>query len=360
MKIDKLLGLSPLAFALGLILGIGTVRAEPDVLSRPALMLSAQRLANAALLDVKLAGKRLVAVGERGVIQWSDDLGQHWQQAKVPVTVTLTSLSFADESNGWAVGHSGVILGTKDGGQTWNKLLDGERVAQIVLKEVQKPGVSEALRANAERLVADGPDKPFLSVHFTDANNGFVVGAYGLILRTQNGGATWHSIGSRIDNPKGLHLYAIQQDGDLFYLFGEQGAIYVSLDMGTSFRAMKTPYQGTYFGGLVSGKRLLAFGMRGNAYWSADQGQSWQKSTLPTANTLTAGRRLGSGEIVLLDDGGGVHVSRDEGRSFSRIDENRRTPLTGLAELSAGTMILAGTRGISHVALKPTALEGKQ
>jgi hypothetical protein len=36
----------------------------------------------------------------------------------------------------------------------------------------------------AEGLVQDGPDKPFLGLHFADAKRGWVVGAYGLALAT--------------------------------------------------------------------------------------------------------------------------------------------------------------------------------
>lgn len=359
MRIDKRSGLSRVAFALGLALASGAAQAEQDVLERPALMLSGPRLANAALLDVQIAGQRLLAAGERGLIVWSDDQGRAWQQARVPVTVTLTALTFADAKHGWAVGHSGVVLGTQDGGQSWHKLLDGKAAAQLLLADAKLPGATDSLLKNAERLVADGPDKPFLGVHFSDAAHGMVVGAYGLLLATQDGGASWQSLARRIDNPKGLHLYAIVQDGATFYLFGEQGAVFVSDDRGGTFRALKTPYQGTYFGGLASAGQLLAFGMRGNAYWSADQGQSWHKSTLATANTLTAGRRLASGDIVLVDDGGGVHVSKDGGRRFVDGGERGRTPLAAVAEVSDGQVVVAGARGIRHAALAQVSVESK-
>ena len=45
-----------------------------------------------------------------------------------------------------------------------------------------------------ENLQADleiGPVNPFLDVWFENENNGFVVGAYGMFLRTTDGGKTW-------------------------------------------------------------------------------------------------------------------------------------------------------------------------
>ncbi len=62
------------------------------------------------LIAVARAGARLVAVGEHGVIVYSDDNGQRWRQAQVPVDLTLTSIAFADANHGWAAGHYGVIF----------------------------------------------------------------------------------------------------------------------------------------------------------------------------------------------------------------------------------------------------------
>jgi len=320
---------------------------EPDVLERPAPMRSAERAATSVLLNVKMAGNRLVAIGERGLILWSDNDGQSWKQASVPVSVTLTSVSFADATHGWATGHSGVILRSSDGGQTWTKVLDGTRAASLLADESGKPGASEALIADAKRLVADGPDKPFLDVKFWDAKHGLVVGAYGLLYGTDDGGDIWKPLQGHIDNPKGAHLYALHDTGDTLYLSGEQGVVFVSQDRGKNFAALKTPYVGTYFGILTAGSNLIAFGMRGNAYWSGDGGQSWTKSEVPEKNTLTAGTHARDGAIFLVDDAGHVLVSRDDGKRFISANLPKQTPLNAVVETPSGKLCLAGARGIS-------------
>jgi photosystem II stability/assembly factor-like uncharacterized protein len=111
------------------LLPLGAVAAPaPAVLSRPALM--SPKALGAAMLAVTRAGARLVAVGERGTVLLSDDHGQQWRQAAVPVQVTLTCVAFADERHGWAAGHLGTILHSDDGGQTWRKQLDGIAAAE--------------------------------------------------------------------------------------------------------------------------------------------------------------------------------------------------------------------------------------
>jgi hypothetical protein len=132
--------------------------AMPAVLREPALI--TPRAAGAAMLAVARAGRRLVAAGERGIVRVSDDDGATWSQARVPVQVSLAALHFADARRGWAAGHLGVILRTDDGGATWTRQLDGIDVARQVLAAAP----DEAARQRAQRLVDEGPDKPFFDL----------------------------------------------------------------------------------------------------------------------------------------------------------------------------------------------------
>jgi len=211
--------------------------APVDVLQRPAELLRAPQ--RGVYLAATRAGERIVAVGERGAIVVSDDGGVGWRQVPSPVSATLTGVQFASAKSGWAIGHYGVVLGTRDGGDTWTLLLDGRRAAQATLDAAKASADASALSqkrlADAQRLVADGPDKPFLDLLFVDDQVGFVVGAYNLILRTQDGGKHWQSIADRLDNPKGLHLYTIAAEGTTLYIAGEQGLLLRSDDGGAQF-----------------------------------------------------------------------------------------------------------------------------
>ncbi|WP_233151836.1 YCF48-related protein, partial [Pelomonas sp. KK5] len=185
----------------------------PDTLARPAEAVA--RPAQAVLLGVAAAGGRLVAVGERGLITISDDQAANWRQVPVPVSVSLTALSFPTPRRGWAVGHRGVVLASRDGGSSWTVQLDGQRFAAL---------------ANNEALVRDGADKPFLDVSFADERHGLAVGAYGLCARTEDGGASWVSCMGQLPNPRGAHLYAIARSGQTVYIAGEQGLLLRSDD----------------------------------------------------------------------------------------------------------------------------------
>ena len=195
--------------ALGLALAVSPAAAAGfvDVLDTPARISS---LASRSLLQaVTRAGDRLVAVGPRGHIVVSDDGGATWKQSPVPVSSDLTSVYFVDAKQGWATGHDGLILHTDDGGATWSRQLDGRKANELVVAAMERNVAAEPASDDAKKLLAEaqryqeqGADKPFLDVWFADARQGYAVGAYNLIFRTDDGGATWQLGSAHVDKSK--------------------------------------------------------------------------------------------------------------------------------------------------------------
>lgn len=335
-------------------LRVKTTAAAPAALTQPALV--TPKALNAAMLSIAAAGQRLVAAGERGTILYSDDAGVTWRQASVPVGVSLTALQFVDAKQGWAVGHQGVVLHSADGGATWSRQLNGIQAAALALRaaaDVAGPEQARAL-ADAQHLVDDGPDKPFLDLYFDSPRGGYVLGAYNLLFKTGDGGATWQPWQRHVANPKGLHLYGMRGAAGALYLVGEQGLLLRSTDQGASFNALATPYKGSYFGLLAArGGALLAYGLRGNAYWSGDQGASWSKVETGIQASLAGGAELADGTLVLVSQGGDVLFSRDQGRSFAAQAGGSlppALPLAAVAQARDGALVVAGLRGLRRVA----------
>ncbi|MBK8565340.1 MAG: hypothetical protein IPN76_18845 [Saprospiraceae bacterium] len=73
----------------------------------------------------------------------------------------FNDLSFINNSTGWAVGTGGAIVKTTNGGATWTQQFSSAQ-------------------------------EDLFSVHFLDANIGFIAGD-GTFLKTTNGGATWNT-----------------------------------------------------------------------------------------------------------------------------------------------------------------------
>ncbi|MGJ7512864.1 WD40/YVTN/BNR-like repeat-containing protein [Pseudomonas baetica] len=318
-----------------------------DVLSQKAVL--GYQALHAVLLDVNQAGSRLVAVGERGVVLLSDDGGQHWRQSASPVSTTLTSVQFVDSKNGWAVGHSGVVLHSSDGGENWQLQLDGKQAAAIELKAAEYSGNSSRIAA-AQRLSADGADKPLLVVNFVDAKHGVALGAYGLALMTQDGGTTWQSWMADLPNPRGLHLYAMARNGNEIIIAGEQGLLLRSIDNGLKFEPLKGPYEGSYFAAaILPNKRILVGGLRGKLFSSDDGGISFQSVDNPIPASLNAIRIAGQ-NLLLVNQAGMLLRSGLTDLSFQPIAVSEGLPLTSVSETSDGALVAVGMAGARRLA----------
>ncbi|SIR02992.1 Uncharacterized protein SAMN05878276_0819 [Aquipseudomonas alcaligenes] len=286
------------------------------------------------LLDIAHAGKRLVAVGDRGHILFSEDAGRNWVQARVPSRQLLTAVYFVDDKHGWAVGHDAQILASDDGGANW-----------------------ELQHEDLER------EAPLLDIWFRDTSTGYAVGAYGALLETSDGGKTWNDVSDRLDNEDGYHLNGITavKDAGLFVV-GEAGSMFRSADWGQTWEKVQGPYEGTLFGalGTASANTLLAYGLRGNLFRSTDFGKSWQQIKLlsesgPLEFGLANGSLLKDGTLVIVGHGGSVLTSKDAGRAFTVVNRADRASLAGATDDAAGNLVLVGQGGV-HLAT-PTGLE---
>lgn len=365
VKTSRWLGAAFFLASLSLVNGLA-VGAEGgssrDVLEQPARL--SERAKSAVLTAVAVAGKRLVAVGERSIVLLSDDNGQSWRQAKsVPTSVALAGVRFASENTGWAVGHSGVVLKTTDGGDNWMLQLQGKLAATIELAAADAAANGSAAptrrQRDAQGLVADGADKPFLDAFFFDQQRGFVIGAYGLAFTTSDGGKTWSSLVGQIENPKSRHLYNVAiADKDLL-ITGEQGNLLRSVDGGQTFRSLAINYPGTLFGSVVAEDgAIVVFGLRGNAFRSTDQGKTWSKVDAGLPVTLTAGIRLRDGRLAIVDEAGRLLLSQDSGATFASVANIKMNSATGIVEAGDGALVVSTQRGVMRIA--PEALRTEQ
>ncbi|WP_260957749.1 WD40/YVTN/BNR-like repeat-containing protein [Pseudomonas citri] len=344
-------------------LGMATLYGPPVVAQtselpdQPAII--STMATQSVMLSVARAGQRLVAVGERGFIIVSQDNGVTWKQVSSPVSMTLVKVRFIDANLGWAVGHAGIVLHSRDGGLTWEKQLDGVQAARIELDQASGATGEQAAQGleQARQLVEEGPDKPFLDVLFLDARNGWVVGAYGLAFVTHDGGASWQSIRSAIDNPSGLHLYSIQRVGADTFIAGEQGVLLRSSDDGRTFEPLTSPYEGTIFGLQASAKHaLLMFGLRGNAFESRDRGDTWQRLDTLEPVTLTSGLRLENDSVLLADESGRVLRFADGHDKAVTLPIPQPGYFTGMAQAANGELIISSSRGMlsSPIQVEPS------
>lgn len=348
-----------------------TGTAKPiDLLTRPAP--ATTHGARKLLTDIAQAGTRLVAVGEAGLVLLSDDEGRNWRQAPTPTSVMLTSVTFGSDKAGWAVGHDGVILATRDGGATWQRQLDGRQADPLILAAAKAqldklpPGNAEdpspqRLQAEdavaaAEAAVSQGPSRPLLAVRFFDADRGLAAGSFGQLFQTSDGGQHWAYIGDRLDNPEGLHLngLTLAADGQIL-IAAENGTVFSSTDQGRSWSRNQVGYNGYLYGVLaLPGAGLTAYGFNGHVFRSLDGGANWKPVNSHSARSIVAAEAVPGGAL-LLNEEGQLLLSQDQGATFRPLGQ--RLPvkrLSGVTLLKRNALVTVGLGGASVHALDKT------
>jgi photosystem II stability/assembly factor-like uncharacterized protein len=314
----------------------------------------------ASLQAVTVAGSRLVAAGEHGVIIYSDDNAKTWTQASVPVDLLLTSLSFATPLIGWAAGNFGVVLKTVDGGKTWQTQLNGVQVATLTMQAAQQAvaqNFNSAGTALAERranaFMNDGPDKPFLSILALDSQKVIAFGASRMTVITTDGGKTWTEWSLHIDNRLSNTLFAAALIGSSIYVVGEEGLIFCSTDGGNSFPALASPTTTTLFGVLeAKDGSVIVYGVAGSAFRSADGGKTWTAINITAPDDLLCGILLDSGEIIIASESELLYISADNGANFTLFPNFSPGSVFDMVEISNKQLILAGAGGIALMSAK--------
>lgn len=344
-----------------------------EVITAPAVQ--AAKAPRTVLTEITQVGDKTVAVGDYGVILYRSSNTDEWQQAEVPTSVLFSAVDFADADHGWAVGHHGVIVATSDGGATWQRQLDGFQFIELQQQHFQAlvDSLTEQQEAldgsdaeaeealfyeldNASFLLElalaasdEGPTKPFLDVHAVTAEVILAVGAYGTLIRSTDGGATWQILDNYVDNPDGYHFNALSSDENYVYLAGESGQIFRSADQGTSWQALDSPYYGSFFGLHVDAtQRLWVVGLRGNIFMSADQGESFTQITLEDTVNINSVVDAPSGGVYLVGNAGVIGRVNGNG-AVEHMTHSSGAALTDLVANDDGSLTVVGQRGVLEI-----------
>lgn len=199
---------------------------------------------------------------------------------------TLNGIWMYNENIGWAVGDTGTILKTIDGGINW---------------------ISIETPVNVK----------FNKVSFFDLYLGYSVGNGGVIIKTLDGGETWFSIETPIvDNLNNIFIINDQN----VCIVGDNGTILLSID-GTNFVLSSQTSSVTenlstiYFYDVAVG---WASGDKGTLLMTKDGGNIWQRfNMINVALGVTITSNITSMAFFNLNDG---VASSDDGRIFRTSD----------------------------------------
>lgn len=357
---NALLGLGMLLAALSLPATLASA-ATYDVLALPAA--PTQMAHRAPLFVIKRFGDRFFAAGERGHIIFSDDQGQTWTQAEVPVRSTLLDIDFADADTGWAVGHEGVILGTTDGGKTWELQFDGLRYGQEGLvfytklaEENPDDELYDYLIGEMEFAIEQGADKPLFRVNAHNTEFVHAAGAYGMIMVTFDGGKHWEHRLHTVENESFFHLFDFSPlpEPGRFFISGEAGLFLIGdVNEQKATKVNSVPWEGSFFTSVDAADGAIVLGgLRGRMFRTDNAGDTWIVVEKPPTSAIVAAMRLQDDTLVAAGVGGEFLVSSDNGLSFS-LDPASGTvgPVFDFAEGEDNSLLVAGPKGIKTVTL---------
>ncbi|WP_194755557.1 WD40/YVTN/BNR-like repeat-containing protein [Aliidiomarina indica] len=311
------------------------------------------------------------AVGALGTVVKYHGEGD-WVQKEIPTSVLLTAVYAVDQEHIWAVGHEGVILQSTDGGESWEFRLDGHQLLDMEYAWLQEREIyledaiadaeddyeREDLEFRLDELMFHiggaeiqfevGPTKPFLDVLFFNRDVGVVIGAYGTILRTTDGGESWDVKNAAIDNPVGYHPNKlVLAPDDTLILVGESGLLARSDDQGETFDMLESPYHGSLFGALFDQEnQLWVYGLRGNVFVSDDDGESFTDVQVNTRYNINSGTVLADGRVVLVGHSGVIIVIDPDSYESTLYSHETNSPLSGVRESADNTLILVGRAGL--------------
>jgi photosystem II stability/assembly factor-like uncharacterized protein len=159
------------------------------------------------------------AVGLSGTILKTVDGGTTWTTYSSGPINWLTSVYFTDANTGYIAGEGEtgeLILKTNDAGTTWNTIYSGSTDA---LFSICFPNVNTGYAVGGYGIIlktinagstwttlTSGTTAELSSVFFTDDNTGYAVGyngnnGKGTIIKTINGGTTWDTLSSGTTHP---------------------------------------------------------------------------------------------------------------------------------------------------------------
>jgi photosystem II stability/assembly factor-like uncharacterized protein len=342
----------------------GAHAATYDVLELPAV--KSDMADQSLIFAVKKFDGRYFAVGHRGHILYSDDGGDTWTQAEVPVRSSILDIHFPTPELGWAAGHEGVILHSSDGGKTWVKQYDGLRYGTEGKALYEKFAAEDPndtlfpyLVDEMDFAISQGADKPIFKIYFLDDKRGYAVGAYGMVLNTLDGGKTWTHRLETIENDSFYHVFdfAPLPGEKRFFLAGEAGTFLVADVSGPyeerhAKKVHSIPWEGSFFTSVdTADGAIVVGGLRGRMFRTADAGQTWTVSEKPPTSSIVDSTRLPDGSLIAVGIAGEVLRSTDNGNNFEKLPIGTGGRIYAVAEGPEGTLLVGGPDGIQKLKL---------
>jgi photosystem II stability/assembly factor-like uncharacterized protein len=274
-------------------------------------------------------GGKNVAVGKWGLILVTNNRGKSWERRPTDTTKALSAISMADDKHAFAVGSGGTVLSTQDGGATWRSQASGSKdqllgVHALSSTHAYVVGAFGTLLSTTDggtswtrheikwdQLIGkiineSGYIEPNLNAtYFSSPTKGWIVGEFGLVLHTEDGGRTWTAQRSGSDLPQ---LYSVKFiDDQRGWASGQAGSLIRTTDGGKRWTTVEIDSKRDLYNVSVDGQRLIIVG-DGIAFGSDDTGSSWKEIRLNSEDRWLAGVLVKDRAALAVGPGGTIET----------------------------------------------------
>ena len=261
-------------------------------------------------------GQNIIAVGASGLILTSADGGATWQRQEIASWPSFLDITSCSDGLFAALAFEGEVWLSSDAGLTWSQ--------------------SKLTTEEAPQAIQCDP-----------ADNLWVVGSFSTVSISRDGGASWE-VSSRDEDM----IYTDIQffDERTAYIAGEFGSLLKTADAGATWESMPPMPdefypQSMYFEDLNKG---WIAGLGGVVLETSDGGQSWliqATGSLVTLYTLVKS----NGHLLVV--GGEGTLFRYDGRKWVPVDHGQpfRLYLRGIHPLPDHRLIVGGPGGVLHI-----------
>uniref|UniRef100_A0A832G8A8 T9SS type A sorting domain-containing protein n=1 Tax=Ignavibacterium album TaxID=591197 RepID=A0A832G8A8_9BACT len=189
------------------------------------------------------------AVGNTGRIWKTTDGGYTWDLF-VASTAAFSDVTFLNNQFGVASGNNGIIFKTTDGGDSWINISNTGSTAGFNGVAIVDTNTILVAGSNVVYKTTNGGTNwfqvnpgvsasPISRIRMLDANKGYIIGAsgtsgVGYVFRTTDGGNNWTNINFPYSNNM-LYDVAFRTEFD-FVLVGAEGGVFHTTDNGLSWK----------------------------------------------------------------------------------------------------------------------------
>ncbi len=232
-----------------------------------------------------------IAVGFGGAMVRTKNRGRTWDEIGTPGPHWLASVDFASSSVGYVVGGKGqgpLLWKSVDGGSTWHDL--------------------------SGTLPLSTRTASLRDVVFANETRGFAVGTDGLILETDDGGASW----TQRESGTKVWLRSIRRRGATIEIAG-RGVVLRSRDDGRTWKPLGGGHAKLNDVAFADDERGWATNFDGQIMETTDAGRTWREVFKQSELTIAIHIRSRKAEdrLVVTGDGGAI---------LRRVDKRERKP----------------------------------